>query len=136
MQQTYLEVLEGRADLDKAADERAFLFGVARRVAASRRRRRSIFHRLLGLNLVEPEQPSIPHPEDASQKEQQATRVRAALKKLPVRQLEVTTLVFMEDLTIEEAAAAMGISLGSARTHYHRAKKKLSTLLKKELGHV
>ena len=34
-------------------------------------------------------------------------------------------LIFYQDLTIEETSATLGISIGSARTHYERGKKRL-----------
>ncbi len=49
VQQTYLEIVEGRADLLAAKDPRAFLFGVAKKIASSRQRRRSIFARIVFL---------------------------------------------------------------------------------------
>ncbi len=45
VQQTYLEVMEGAVDLSSAKDERAFLFGVARRIRYSRVRRTSVWGR-------------------------------------------------------------------------------------------
>jgi RNA polymerase sigma factor (sigma-70 family) len=133
VQQTYLEVLEGRAKLLLAKDPRAFLFGVARKIAASRRRRRSTLARILGVNQP-PDAIPVPiiGPADAAAEKEAVLRVRQALTELPSRQLEVTTLVFMEGLTVEEAALALGVSVGTARTHYHRAKKRLSALLKEE----
>jgi RNA polymerase sigma factor (sigma-70 family) len=136
VQQTYLEVLEGRADLVSAMNPRAYLFGVARRVAASRRRRRSIWGRIAGLALVkEPQTTVFSSPEREAQAEEDVRRVNKALDRLKGRQLEVVTLVFAEGLTVEEAAAAMGVSVGSARIHYARAKNRLKDLLKED-GHA
>jgi len=130
VQQVYLEVLEGRVNLKDSQDPRALLFGVARQLTRSRwrslqrwastlRRRQEDLH---------PDTPT-PSPEQALQRSLDANRVRDAMEKLPARQLEVITLVFMEEQTIEAASRIMGISLGSARTHYHRAKQHLARTL-------
>jgi len=130
VQQTYLEVVEGRADLLGASDPKAFLLGVARRVAASRRRRRSIWGRILRLEIGRTASvPAGPDPEAEAAGSERDARVRAALSRLEGRQLQMATLVFVEGLTVEEAGRALGVSVGSARTHYHRAKQRLARLL-------
>jgi RNA polymerase sigma-70 factor (ECF subfamily) len=133
VQQTYLEVIEGRAALLCAGDPRAYLFGVARKVAASRRRRRWVRERLLaplGFGPVREQAAPAEHgPETAIAAGERAARVRQALSRLKGRQLETAALVFLEDLTVEQAGTVLGISVGAARQHYHRAKLELARLL-------
>jgi RNA polymerase sigma-70 factor (ECF subfamily) len=64
----------------------------------------------------------------AEQLEEREALLRA-LESLSRRQREVLQLVFYHDMTIEEAARVMRVSLGSARTHYERGKKSLAQML-------
>jgi RNA polymerase sigma-70 factor (ECF subfamily) len=49
------------------------------------------------------------------------TALTSALAALPARQQEVLRLIFYHGLSVSQAAEAMGISVGTARTHYERA---------------
>lgn len=133
LQSTYLRVLEGRARFGGRSSFKTWLFSVVRNVAAERHRRRW----LEGLahwkkpSAVESEE-AVRGPLEAVESEQRGTRVRRALGMLGARQREVLELVFFHELTVEEAAAVMGVRLGTARAHYHRGKLRLLTLLDSE----
>ena len=129
LQNAYLKILDGRARFRGRSSPRTFLFGVIRRSASERRRRERLRARLT---------PRAPVPSAAAAPDErvaldQAARVlRDALGGLAARQREALHLVFYQELTIEEAAGVMGVSLGTARTHYERGKRRLRALLSEE----
>jgi len=131
LQTVYQKILEGRARYDGRAAFKTWLFAVIRNTAASERRRNWI--RFLRLGSYQKEREKDCQPADNGEALQDSERIelfRVMLAKLPRRQQEILHLVFYQDLTVEAAAKAMGVSLGSARTHYDRAKKQLGQLLK------
>jgi len=133
-QATYLKLLDGRARFDGRSAFRTFVFGVIARTAHEFRRR-SLLSRWLPLAslLFGPEAADgRPDPATALTQAEETTRLARALGRLPARQRQVLHLVFYEDLTIAEAAAIAGVSLGTARTHYERGKAALRKLLEKE----
>lgn len=129
LQETYLKILDGRARFAGGSSFKTFLFGVIRRTAAENRRRSW----LRGIRLatwarsagaVEPPRPAEGDP--------RLERLNAALADLATRQREVLTLVFSHGMTILEAAETLRISVGSARVHYDRGKKRLRRSLGEE----
>ena len=136
LQTVYLSVLDGRARYDARSSFRTWIFGVIRRTAASERRRAWMRGMLLerearsgkreagGLfrDVFEP-------PDGAVERESRADGLHRALTHLSARQREVLQLVFYHDLTVEEAATVMRVSVGSARTHYARGKANLAAML-------
>jgi len=133
LQTAYLKVLEGRARFDARSSAKTWLFAVIRRTAAERRRRQWLRdllpERLLRL---QPPPQGAPDPESLADVSEAGARLRAALLELSARQRDVLHLVFYQDLTIEEAATVLGVSVGSARKHYHRGKERLRALLLEE----
>ena len=126
LQSAYLSILEGRARFDGRSAFRTWLFAVVRNVAAGARRRRWLESRA-PWRLLFPG--SAPDPVEPLLSEERGARVRRALGTLPARQREVLDLVFFHEMTVEEAAEVMGVSTGTARTHYHRGKLRLLPLL-------
>jgi RNA polymerase sigma-70 factor (ECF subfamily) len=58
--------------------------------------------------------------------------IEKAIRKLPERQRQAFLLRYWEELDVSEAAAAMGCSEGSVKTHCSRAVHSLSGFLKEK----
>jgi RNA polymerase sigma-70 factor (ECF subfamily) len=132
LQTTYLKVLDGRARFGGRSSVKTWLFAVIRQTAAERRRARWV-REIVALRWRNGHPaPPAPTPEALTGDAERARGLRAALAVLPARQREVLHLVFYQDLTVEEAAEVLGLSVGSARTHYHRGKAALRERLPRE----
>lgn len=131
LQAVYLKALEGKARFDGKASFRTWLFAVIRTTAADERRRHWLRGYGLSKYLERTEPVKFSEAPDAEIYRSEVQHLfRRALAELPARQREVMQLVFYHDLSLAEAAEVMGISLGSARTHYDRAKQRLRVLMK------
>jgi len=126
LQTVYLKVLDGKARFDGRSSLKTWLFSVIRRTALAHRRTQ--WMRSLAM-LRAP----VPHDDHDAERDsirsEEASRLAVALVKLARRQREVLELVFYHDMTIEEAGVTLQISVGSARVHYTRGKKRLEALL-------
>jgi RNA polymerase sigma-70 factor (ECF subfamily) len=71
-----------------------------------------------------------PTPEDAFERAELRTRVRAAVAKLPEAYRAIIVLRDFEDVTTNEAATTLGISSNAAKIRLHRARQALATLLR------
>jgi len=129
----YLKVLDGHARFAGQASVKTWLFAVIRRTASAHHRRQwlraSLLERWLQREAIV-EDFSCPEGEYGTSKGND--RLRASLARLSRRQQEVLHLVFYQDLTIDEAATLLSISLGSARTHFERGKARLREYLRGE----
>jgi len=126
VQQTvYLKVLTGKARYDGKASFKTWLFAVIRRTAADERRRQLFRRLLLDRQTAHAPPARVERPDEAFYRAELQQTFRQALALLPRRQREVLHLVFYDDFSLAEAADVMNVSLGSARTHYERGKRKL-----------
>jgi RNA polymerase sigma factor (sigma-70 family) len=133
LQNAYVKVISGRARFDGRSAFRTWLFGVIRLTALERHRRvRSLERRKVRAAVDMQASGSAVEPVDRAERAERARLLREALDTLSHRQRQIVHLVFYEDMTIREAAEVMEVSIGSARVHYDRAKKKLRALLAHE----
>jgi RNA polymerase sigma-70 factor (ECF subfamily) len=121
----YVKVLDGSARWGGRASFKTWLFAVVRKTALGRQR---VW--LTWLRRRSDEDPASQPADAAAAPDEDGARVRTALAALARRQREVLDLVFYHDLTVEQAARVMGVSLGSARRHYARAKDNLAEKLR------
>jgi len=136
LQESYLRVLEGSAKFAGKSSPKTWFFGIVKRVAAETHRRQKRQSEL-NLRLVAEDQTAV-LVGDAAQSctlaelvsaQESSRQLTDCLMLLSERQREVLHLIFYSELTLEEASAVLQVSLGSARTHYHRGKQRLSQLL-------
>lgn len=125
LQTVYLKVLDGKARFDGRSSLKTWLFAVIRRTAMGHRRTRWI----RSLVMIPAPAPQQPDAERELERSETTARLIAALRRLARRQREVLELVFYHDMTIEQAGQTLQISVGSARVHYTRGKKRLEALL-------
>lgn len=124
MQQAYVELLSGSARFNKRSSLKTFVFAVVQNLARSRFRRVASRLRLVGRY-----QQELPAGHADPDFVESRSDVWHAVHRLPPRQRDIIELVFCRDMTVEEASTVMGVSVGTGRVHYDRAKKALKNNL-------
>ncbi|MFN2576502.1 MAG: RNA polymerase sigma factor [Pyrinomonadaceae bacterium] len=138
LQTVYLKILEGKARYRGESSLKTWLFAVIRKTAATEYRRRLLRSvRLTGdLDQAHGRIADVENATANFERSEAQAHFQNALKTLPRRQREVLHLVFYDDLSLREAADVMSVSIGSARQHYERGKKKLrDSLTRMESGY-
>jgi RNA polymerase sigma-70 factor (ECF subfamily) len=123
VQQAYVELLSGKALFDSRSSLKTFVFSVVQNLAKNRFRRIAARLRLAQRYEGDEDVVAPAEPNDA-------LNIWRAVHELPARQRDIVELVFCRDLTIEEASKVMGVSTGTGRVHYDRAKKSLREKLR------
>jgi RNA polymerase sigma-70 factor (ECF subfamily) len=127
LQTSYLKALEGKAVFNGSSSVKTWMFGIVRKTA-SERRRGNVLRRLLGRTLLGGSD-APPTPEAVTSDREAQARLRRMLGTLSPRQRDLLHLVYYQEMTIEEASEVLGISVGTARTHYERGKQRLRALI-------
>lgn len=123
LSEVWLAAYGSRRGYDRSyADARPWLFGVARNTL--RRHWRSAPAEELLPDLTGVEGGWDPWPAIDARVDDAST-LRAALKGLRPAEREVLTLVVWEDLSVADAARALGIPSGTAYRHLHEARRAL-----------
>lgn len=126
--EVFLAVIEGAAAYRGSfGGPRTWLFGIARNVVAAEFRRAARERRgeslVAGRRLLEPDDVGrLTAKIDAARA---VRELHESLRALPDGELAVLELVAVDDLTVAEAAAALGIRPVTARVRLHRARRAL-----------
>jgi RNA polymerase sigma-70 factor (ECF subfamily) len=126
LQDVYARVLAGQARFSGRSAFKTWLFGVIRVTAKEQARTRWLHATLTARwHRGELDAGHVPDPETIAGESERNAALRAAVAGLPRRQQEVLHLVYYQDLSVEACAELLGISIGSARTHFDRGKRRL-----------
>ncbi|GAC1306162.1 MAG: RNA polymerase sigma factor RpoE [Vulcanimicrobiaceae bacterium] len=111
--------------LDDFHPDRPFsrwLFVIARNASldAIRRRRRAATYASKDESL-----PDEPGPEELALRNDEASRVHAALDALPMKYRDVLDMYYLRGLRYREIALELGIPIGTVKTYISRAKRRL-----------
>jgi RNA polymerase sigma factor (sigma-70 family) len=133
----FLAVLRSAAGFDPArGTARAWLYGVASKVLADGRRRGAreaqALARVSGRRLLQPD--DYADLESRLDAAALAHRLHALMADLPAGDRAVLELVALDQLTVTEAAAALGIRPVAARARLARARRRLRPRLAAEQG--
>lgn len=103
---------------------RAWLYGIAWRVAAAHRRKAHRRHEVVS-DAIEPEADSSRNPARLLERQQRLAKLDRALSALPDEQRAVFLLYELEELSMREVAEAIGCSLNTAFSRLYAARKKV-----------
>ncbi len=139
LQDVYLKIFQSKAIYRGESNLKTWLFAVIRKTAVSEHRRHILRSLRFPTNASELADRAYLNADQDSALERSETqaRFRIALNSLPARQRQALHLVFYEDLSLRQVADVMSVSIGSARRHYDRGKKRLREVITRmEVGHA
>ena len=108
-----------------------WLFAVTRRVVANARRR-SALRRFIGLEPTHEPADGRPLSDEALGLLRRRRAVQRALDRLPARKREVIALCDLEELPAPEAAAMLGVPVGTIYSRLHHARRAFADSLRRE----
>ena len=124
VQQAYVELLTGKARFEERSSLKTFVFSVVQNLSKGRYRRMAS-----RLRLVQDVRQNTLDDSVAAPTGDESPGLWSAVQALPQRQRDVIELVFCREMTIEDASRVMGVTTGTGRVHYDRAKKTLRAKL-------
>ncbi|MBI3184530.1 MAG: sigma-70 family RNA polymerase sigma factor [Myxococcales bacterium] len=120
VQATFADAYEKLGSLREPRAAASWLRRCLLRRALNHLRRRRLWNAIAGL-LGTAEEPKAESPEALDERARGLAAVTRRLRKLPPKQAAAFTLRYLEGLEVAKVAEAMGVGVGTARTHLRRA---------------
>jgi RNA polymerase sigma-70 factor (ECF subfamily) len=129
VQESFVKAFQNAARWDGLADAGPWLTRIAVNMSIDRyrrtRRRRVTFAPLADTDHDDTQAAHEPSPERRVASRETGARIQAALGALPERQRAVFVLRHYEEMSLEEIASSLGLSLGTVKSTLHRAVHRL-----------
>jgi RNA polymerase sigma-70 factor (ECF subfamily) len=132
VQEVFLRLFERLCELRDPTALRSFIIGIALRVVGTELRRRRCRHWLL--LTATGDLPEVPGPwaDDGSDAREMLARFGAIMDRLTPHSARVFELRFVEQKELVDVAAAMGISLATAKRHLARASARVFAMAERD----
>jgi RNA polymerase sigma-70 factor (ECF subfamily) len=129
LQEVFVVAMRKLSDLAQARNERAWLYGVAVKIAAGQRRRNKM-RAWFGLERA-PELQSAESPSRTLEQKEASIMLQEALESLPTAKRDVLVLFELQGLTGDEVAAALEVPVATVWTRLFHARKALSAAVQR-----
>ena len=110
---------------------RFWVFRVAKNIAINELNRRGVRERLQFW--IRPRDPQ-PDPHESYERQESAMRIRAGLERLPPHQKAVLLLREWENLTYDEIAQSLGVSVAKVKSDLFRARQRLREEVQRQVS--
>lgn len=127
VQDVWLRVVRGLPRLREPERLRAWIFGIAHRALMDRLRQRYARPEDTGVDVS-----GVPAEDQELLPEDDSELLRRALDRVPVVEREALTLFYLQELTLNEIADALGVPVGTVKSRLFRARGLLRNEMAKE----
>jgi RNA polymerase sigma-70 factor (ECF subfamily) len=120
VQDVWIKVLRGIGRLRDGSKLRPWLFGIARRTMMDRLREQYSSPIETEIDVGD-----VPADAGTAQDPHEIDQLERGLTRLPTAEREVLTLFYLEDLSLNDIAGALGVPIGTVKSRLFRARRML-----------